>query len=145
VHGAPPKGARPASGAASDDESFLQSLLAIEARRLHDLTSAPDHQRRDALLDLASRLVPLDAELPDEAGGLDLDGWQALLDLLRPDRLAIRPIDQVWADVLRVLDALVAASQPTGVRSAAAGAESPVTSRPPGRVRPAFWKHFPDR
>ncbi|HEX2809848.1 MAG TPA: VWA domain-containing protein, partial [Kineosporiaceae bacterium] len=120
-------------GSGPDDESLLRALLAVEARRLRDLGSAAEHQRRDALLDLGSRLLPLVADIPESA--TDRPTWLALLDLLRPERLAGGSIDDLWAEALRALDAL---SLETDGPAPGAGVQRS------GLKRPAFWRHFPD-
>jgi Ca-activated chloride channel family protein len=129
--------AGPAAGSSesgAQDQSLLRGLLAVEARRLRELGSAAEHQRREALLDLGTRLIPLAADIPD--GAADHGPWAALLDLLRSERLRKAPIDELWAEVLGALDAL--SPEPGGLDTRAA-------ARRPGLKRPAFWRHFPDR
>jgi Ca-activated chloride channel family protein len=84
---------------AADDGAQLRPLLALEANRLRALVDEPDHRRRDALLDLGSRLAALASSSADER-------WRELLRLLEPERVAAEPLGDLWDAVLRLIDAL---------------------------------------
>jgi len=109
--GAPPPMPTFAGGAADtapavDDTAVL---AAREAQRLRDLTGRPDHERREALEDLGSRLSALAADGP----------LRELAAALRPDAIGSRVLDELWEHVLEVLDALASGSvaQPERRRS----------------------------
>jgi hypothetical protein len=79
---------------------LLRRLLATEVRRLRELNSEPDHRRRDALLDLGSRLGALVTSSGDSR-------WRELTALLTPEAVAAADLDELWDAVLALLDALV--------------------------------------
>ncbi|MCO1655634.1 VIT domain-containing protein [Pseudonocardia humida] len=92
-----PPAAGPAAAGAVDGPA---ALAAREARRLRDLAGRPAHERREALDDLGSRLAALADDGP----------LRDLAEALRPEAVRGRPLDELLADVLRVLDAVAAGS-----------------------------------
>jgi hypothetical protein len=110
------------SGSA-DDGAQLRQLVAIEATRLRALIGEPDHRRRDALLDLGSRLAAIASSATDER-------WRELLRLLAPERVVADPLGDLWDAVLRLLDAL----------SADRDRAEPRRGERPAGSRPSFWK-----
>ena len=94
-----PPQAPPSPAAGRPGDALLHQLLRTEARRLRALTAEPGYRRREALLDLGSRLAGLH--------GRDADPrWRELLDLLRPERVAGEPVDELTRRVLELLEAL---------------------------------------
>ena len=94
-----PPEAPPSPAAGRPGDALLHQLLRTEARRLRALTAEPGYRRREALLDLGSRLAGLH--------GRDTDPrWRELLDLLRPERVAAEPVDELTRRVLELLEAL---------------------------------------
>lgn len=91
------------SGQESAQESVTEpavpgdaELAAREAERLRELHGHPEHERRDALEDLGSRLAVLATD----------DRLRAIADRLRPDAMAGTPFEELWAAVLDALDAV---------------------------------------
>jgi Ca-activated chloride channel family protein len=72
----------------------LRALAAAEARRLREAAGLAEFERRELLEDLGSRLAVLATSGP----------LHELAQALRPEALAGRPIDEVWAEALRLLD-----------------------------------------
>jgi Ca-activated chloride channel homolog len=107
-----PAGRPAASPPAAEPGVDLRDLLAQEAARLHEAAQRPDYERRELLEDLGSRLAALGvAELRE------------LVEALRPEEIARRPLDELWAHAIRVLE---------GYAGRSTGPESP--------RRSAFWK-----
>jgi Ca-activated chloride channel family protein len=107
--------------------------FAAEAARLRAAAGTPERDRRVLLADLASRLAAmLQVKHPDRAAGEGpLARLRRLLDRLRGDaalRVSSAELDQLWQEMLDLLDEL-------------AGAGSPAPG--PGRTTPRhrdFWK-----
>ncbi|WP_214405971.1 VIT domain-containing protein [Pseudonocardia lacus] len=71
-------------------------LARREAQRLRDLAERPEYERREALEDLGSRLAAVAQDGP----------LRELAEALRPDAMRGRGLEELWAHVLRVLDAV---------------------------------------
>jgi Ca-activated chloride channel family protein len=112
----PPPASAGYPGPAPDaDAAVPADLAAREAQRLRDLTGRPAYERLEALEDLGSRLLVLATDGP----------LRDLADALRPDAIRARPLDDLWAEALRVLDAV------------ASGSPAPIGTPERGR---SFWR-----
>jgi Ca-activated chloride channel family protein len=81
----------------ADEAAVLPDLRAVaaeEAQRLRDAAGLAEYERRELLEDLGSRLAVLARSGP----------LHELAQALRPEALAGRPLDEIWAEALRVLD-----------------------------------------
>jgi Ca-activated chloride channel family protein len=105
--------AAPASPATNAGD--LAALAGREAQRLRDLADRPAYERREALEDLGSRLAALAASGP----------LRELAETLRPETILSRPLDELWASTLEVLD--------TVANGSSAPAEPDRNS--------SFWRH----
>jgi Ca-activated chloride channel family protein len=78
----------------------VRAVAAAEARRLRDAAGRPEYERRELLEDLGTRLAAIAGSAPET---------QPLRDLalaLRAEEAARRPLEELWAHALRVLDEL---------------------------------------
>jgi Ca-activated chloride channel homolog len=115
-------------GGSAGDDAQLRQLLSLEATRLRAAEGDADHRRREALVDLGSRL----SALANGATSATDPRWRELVELLEPDHVAAEPLANLWAQVLSLLDALASDDAPGQGGSV----------RP---ARPRFWKRSPDR
>jgi Ca-activated chloride channel family protein len=106
---------------------WLREIAAVEARRLRDASGLPDHERRELLADLVSRLAALIAHVSSLE--VSIDGVPALNLLVHRLRTS-DDLDNSWAEALGVLD-----------RIANGRAQAPaVPLRHHRDPRPDFWK-----
>ncbi len=99
--GKAPLGRLPAPAAAPASRPPTQSLrevAAVEARRLREAAGRPDHERRELLADLASRLAALVAGVSQPAYA----PLRRLVDILN----AGGELERLWAEALRVLEGI---------------------------------------
>jgi Ca-activated chloride channel family protein len=136
----PPKLGRPAAADPAADVrtelGWLREIVATEARRLRDAAGRPDHERRELLADLASRLAALIAHV--SSLGIRVDGVPAINLLVQRLRTG-DDLEDIWTEALGVLDGFAAeiADAP-----AAEIADAPGAARQHHRdPRPGFWKH----
>ena len=117
-------------GGAAPSLEDVRALVSVEARRLRDAAARPDHERRELLDDLASRLRVLVAGLADEDAFAPLRGLVEVLD-------GKRDWAQKWAEAVRILTEF-------GSGGPAEPKPEPPAGRPPARQEPParrqFWK-----
>jgi Ca-activated chloride channel family protein len=116
---APPPAPTAAGAAGTADAPPADELVVLavgEALRLRGLAGRPDHERREALEDLGSRLRALAAGGP----------LRELAEALSPDAVRSLPLDDLWKHVLDVLDAVASGS--------------PVPPAPGPDRRRSFWR-----
>jgi Ca-activated chloride channel family protein len=127
----PPGAGRPVPAEPAADVrtelGWLREIVATEARRLRDAAGLPDHERRELLADLASRLAALIAHV--SSLGIRVDGVPAINLLVQRLRTG-DDLEDIWTRALGVLDGFAA-----GIADARAAA--PQHHRDP---RPGFWK-----
>ncbi len=90
----------PTSAPAPDRLAELREIVTLEASRLHAGASLPDHERRDLLADLTSRLDTLLADLV----GPVYDPLRRLIAHLKTGG----DVTALWTEATRVLDAFTA-------------------------------------
>ncbi|HLL68514.1 MAG TPA: VIT domain-containing protein [Micromonosporaceae bacterium] len=105
-------------------DRMLPTQAAREAQRLRAAEGRPAYERRELLEDLGTRLVALTV-----GAGVGAEPLRRLAEALRPDTFAARPLEELWAYALRILDEVAGRAAPPDPGDA-----------PDGPRRAPFWK-----